>query len=340
MKSKIFITYAVIILAGTFGFLSVTKASTIIAEQNFITGTYTTTTALKQTLGNNLSGDFVDIVVKGKWSTAQMDLQIYECQSSSICTSTSTLLYDTGNVSAPSSTASIKTLTAAQNFYSNFSFDPSKYYAFFIWGGTGNPSFTMSGHTNSYSDKYPVGQCTVYSGNNDACGTLNDLFFIIDVNNAQPTGYYNRFSMSTSSASEINYNLKSGNSVNISYSCPDTSFNIFGADFGKMSCQTISFMFTPHSFSTNLILDKMTEAQTIFPFSVPMTILNSVASDTQTSTVPTTLSIPLPHGINAVVLTSSTMQDLIGVENKNTLFTLITSFVWLIVAIIMFKTIA
>lgn len=329
---------SIAILSGLFFQISPVFAS-IIVQQNTQTKCEVGTQPL-QLLGSNLSGNFDDLVIAST-QTSTPNVQIYQSLSfttSSLNVIAANLFYE--GRAGTSSLPNLWTFTSSSAYFatSSLQFDTTKYYWLLVTPNAIGTNVNVCG--NSISDTFPQGVAYQYNGGaKNLMPTLKDLFFIVDATN--PNEYYSANSeLSTSTNPSIQWNDQV-TKINLSYTCPDTGFNIFGFDIGRFFCNFTLFFFKPHDFSSNLILNQMTGLTTVFPFSIPLTIYQDVKNQAETSPTSTSIILTIPdlNNTSFTILTSSTMSTYLGSSVKTKVFDTISTVLWAVTGFIMLKVI-
>lgn len=128
---------------------------------------------------------------------------------------------------------------------------------------------------------------------------------------------------------------------NSSSSLQNCSITSLGGCLINAGVWLINFLFVPSNNSTQGISNALTGFQEVFPFSVPLTLINELENQSSTSPTSTSLAITVPgvNNINVTFLTSSSMENVVGTSAKNSVFNGIRTILYLATGAIMFSAI-
>lgn len=100
-------------------------------------------------------------------------------------------------------------------------------------------------------------------------------------------------------------------------------------------------LFTPHDISLNTIKSQLTQFSTIFPFSVPLTLMQQLETSASTTPTYSALAITLPDLNNTTftLLSSSSVSSTIGSSAASTYFSVWRTILYTLTGGIMFFTI-
>jgi hypothetical protein len=115
--------------------------------------------------------------------------------------------------------------------------------------------------------------------------------------------------------------------------CPDTSFAVLGADFGKGVCKIFAFLFVPGQNAVNQWTTLKDNLMSKAPFSYFTQVINMFTSFSASSTNMSALTIntgtTTPIQINATLFSSTTMERYSGSGNLSILRTLMIAVLYL-----------
>lgn len=227
-------------------------------------------------------------------------------------------------------------------------------YPYVVYGENSNPthyndtgvgaSFTPNATTTFYVQKTHISQGSttargyLLSPSGAIIASTTQITFSITGAFTQNTGSFNPFvpnpfaSTTDPNATSSIFFVDCSEYANVTLFSSGTFANAYCLT-QKATMWTLGKLITPPDWINGFWNDSIDQMQNVFPFNIVFGVLNNVkqsASAMATSTETNSLYLTIPQlNINTPLLTSSTLQNAVGVTWKNTIFEWITNITWL-----------